>query len=79
MGCWVDVLTGWWMEGAREQQEAELQSKGGQKYQKLNAERAARVPSGIQKGCFLLPGRAWGLTLATPRGSLSPQGFIFEP
>ena len=39
---------------------------------------AARMPSGIQKGSFLLPGGAWGLTLATPRGSLSPQGSIFE-
>ena len=47
MGCWVDVLTGWWMEGARGQQEAELQSKGGKKYQKLNAKRAARVPGGL--------------------------------
>ena len=78
MGCWVDVLTGWWMEGARGQQEAELQSKGSKKYKKLNAKMAARVPSGIQKGSFLLPGGAWGLTLATPRGSLSPQGSIFE-
>ena len=44
----------------------------------MKPKRVARVPSGIPKGCFLLLGGAWGLTLATPRGSLSPQGSIFE-
>ena len=38
-----------------------------------------KVASSLQKGCFLMPGEAWGLTLATPQGSLSPQESTFEP
>ena len=67
------------MEGARVQQEGKLQNKEGKQNQNLNSKKAANVPSGIHKRGFLLSWGAWRLTLATPRGSLSPQGSIFEP
>ncbi len=34
---------------------------------------------GSQKGSFLSPGGAWGVTLGTPGATLGTQGVTFEP